>query len=212
MKLTKRKGFNFFRSYYDVFNELPESDKLIFIEALLDKQFLGIDPVGLTGLAKFAWISQVNSIDSQVKGFEDKTGLKLTPTEGGAGRVELPPTEQVEGKGKEEVEDKPIVESIDFNNLLLLINQTGNRSFTVVTDKAKEAFKARLQEGYTKQNIKNAIHNAYLEDHHKESGFKWLTVEFFSRQKTLDQYGYELKPTKAVNTNPVLNREDFFTE
>ena len=45
MKLTKRKGFNFFRSYYDVYNELEtDSDKISFINALLDRQFLGIKP------------------------------------------------------------------------------------------------------------------------------------------------------------------------
>lgn len=94
IKLTKRKGFNFFRSYYDVFNELEDTDKLDFIKALLDKQFLGINPTDLKGMAKFAWISQTNSIDSQVKGYEDKTGVKLTPTDGG----KITPTEQVEGK------------------------------------------------------------------------------------------------------------------
>jgi len=109
-KLTKRKGFNFFRSYYDVFNMLPKEDKLPFIEALLDKQFLGVDPKHLKGMAEFAWISQINSIESQVKGYEDKMGVKLTPTEGGV----ITPTEQVEGKeegkGKEEeklTEGKP---------------------------------------------------------------------------------------------------------
>lgn len=96
MKKTKRKGFNFFRSYYDVFNELSDEDKLAFIEALLDKQFLGINPTDLKGLAKFAWISQINSIDSQVKGYEDKTGVKLAPTVGGSERVENTPTEQVQ--------------------------------------------------------------------------------------------------------------------
>lgn len=102
MKLTKRKGFNFFRSYYDVFNELPEKDKLPFIEALLDRQFLGIKPTKLKGMAKFAYISQTNSIDSQVKGYEDKTGLKLlnTPYQGGKNT----PTEQVQVE--EEVQEK----------------------------------------------------------------------------------------------------------
>jgi SRSO17 transposase len=71
IKLTKRKGFNFFRSYYDVYNELEtDKDKVAFIEALLDRQFLGIKPTNLTGMAKFAYISQTNSIDSQVKGYE----------------------------------------------------------------------------------------------------------------------------------------------
>ena len=58
MKLTKRKGFNFYRSYYDVFNKLPEKDKLEFIKALLDKQFLDVEPSKLTGMVDFAWISQ----------------------------------------------------------------------------------------------------------------------------------------------------------
>lgn len=107
IKETKRKAFNFFRSYYDVFNELSnDKDKLAFIEALLDRQFLGVKPNDLKGMAKFAWISQVNSIDTQVKGYEDKTKTKLYPTDGGAQRGKLPPTVQEEGQEeeKEEVE------------------------------------------------------------------------------------------------------------
>lgn len=110
MKLTKRKGFNFFRSYYDVYNELDDKNKLLFMEALLDRQFLGIKPDNLTGMAKFAYISQTNSIDSQVKGFEDKTGIILTPTapptDGGKHGGNEPPAGQVEEKGEVEEEEK----------------------------------------------------------------------------------------------------------
>lgn len=114
MKLTKRKGFNFFRSYYDVYNELSDEDKVAFMDALLDRQFLGVKPEGLNGMAKFAYISQTNSIDSQIKGYEDKTGVKLTPTEGGAYGGENTPTEQVQVQEevqvqvqeKEEVKEK----------------------------------------------------------------------------------------------------------
>ncbi|MCP4984901.1 MAG: hypothetical protein GY928_02190 [Colwellia sp.] len=110
VKLTKRKGFNFFRSYYDVYNELEnDTDKLAFIDALLDRQFLGIKPTELIGMAKFAYISQTNSIDSQVKGYEDKTKTKLNPTEpvvlppteGGCVRGEIPPSLQEKEKEKE---------------------------------------------------------------------------------------------------------------
>ena len=118
VKLTKRKGFNFFRSYYDVYNELEsKDDKIAFIEALLDRQFLGIKPKGLKGMAKFAYISQTNSIDSQVKGYEDKTKNKLTdsqlnttPTEGGTqggtqGGYNTPSLqEEVEEEVEEEVD------------------------------------------------------------------------------------------------------------
>ena len=106
-KKTKRKGFNFFRSYYDVFNELPEKDKIPFITALLDRQFQGVKPDKLKGMAKFAYISQVNSIDSQVKGYEDKTKTKLTPCQGGAVGVnekDFTPSLQVQEEVQEEVQ------------------------------------------------------------------------------------------------------------
>jgi hypothetical protein len=102
MKLTKRKGFNFFRSYYDVYNELDNESKVKFIDALLDRQFLGIKPDNLDGMAKFAYISQTNSIDSQVKGYEDKTKTKLsTPPTVGVKEKLITPTAQVQEKGKE---------------------------------------------------------------------------------------------------------------
>lgn len=119
MKLTKRKGFNFFRSYFDVYNELEnDADKVAFMDALLERQFMGIKPKNLKGMAKFAYISQTNSIDNQVKGYEDKTktrldgsvyykdgftpteGVKNTPTEGGCNT----PSEQEKEEEKEKEE------------------------------------------------------------------------------------------------------------
>jgi hypothetical protein len=118
IKLTKRKGFNFFRSYYDVYNELEtDSDKVAFIDALLDRQFLGIKPTNLKGMAKFAYISQTNSIDSQVKGYEDKTKTTLTPTQGGSVGGLVTPTEQVEEKEKEKVKEKESKPSLETRSL-----------------------------------------------------------------------------------------------
>jgi hypothetical protein len=122
IKLTKRKGFNFFRSYYDVYNELEtDKDKVAFIEALLDRQFLGIKPTTLTGMAKFAYISQTNSIDSQVKGYEDKTKTILHPTQGGTVGGSDTPTLQVEVEVKEKEENinKPLPFSF-YNSLINL--------------------------------------------------------------------------------------------
>jgi hypothetical protein len=116
VKLTKRKGFNFFRSYYDVYNELEKpEDKLAFIDALLDRQFLGIKPTNLTGMAKFAYISQTNSIDSQVKGFEDKTGIILNPSQGGGKGGSYTPCLQVEEKEKEKEKEKEEVKEKNKN-------------------------------------------------------------------------------------------------
>jgi hypothetical protein len=67
-----RKAFNFFNSYYEVAKELNDKDRLSFLDALLKKQFTGCD-TELTGMAKFAYLSQKHSIDSQIKGYFDKT-------------------------------------------------------------------------------------------------------------------------------------------
>jgi len=129
IKLTKRKGFNFFRSYYDVYNELEtDADKVAFIDALLDRQFLGIKPTELKGMAKFAYISQTNSIDSQVKGYEDKTGTILHPTQGGSVGVVLPPTEQVEEKVEEKVKEKNITALPTFSFYHSLLKLSGKEN------------------------------------------------------------------------------------
>lgn len=109
---SKRKAFNFYKSYFDVFNELSDKDKILFIDALLNKQFYGIEPTNLKGIAKLAYISQKHNIDGQVKGFEDKTKIKLTPpTQGGSigGSAQVEEEGKGKGKGKEEEEEKPTI-------------------------------------------------------------------------------------------------------
>ena len=115
-----RKGFNFYRSYFDVAMELPDKDRLAFYDALAKRQFLGEEPT-LTGVAKLAYISQKYVIDSQVKGWEDKTGTSLkvvekqevnTPCQGGCqggdgGGSYAPSVQEKEKeKEKEEVKEK----------------------------------------------------------------------------------------------------------
>jgi hypothetical protein len=175
MKLTKRKGFNFFRSYYDVYNELPIKDKISFIDALLDRQFLGIKPTKLKGMSKFAYISQTNSIDSQVKGYEDKTRTRLDnrqyvkgldtpttpPTDGG----QLPPPLQEKEKEKEKEQDVPNLETF----MLYLKDKLDEHQYTQVRDKLILRYKSWVvndwKDGYgTKiKNWKNKGYNAAIQ-------------------------------------------------
>ena len=79
-----RKAFNFYRSYWEVAQELNDKDRLAFYDAILKKQFTGIENE-LSGMAKFAFISQKHSIDQQIKGYFDKTkDASVHPTEWGA--------------------------------------------------------------------------------------------------------------------------------
>lgn len=109
MKESKRKAFNFFKSYYDVYNELSDKEKVAFMDALLERQFFGEEPEGLKGMANFAYLSQKHNIDSQVKGFEDKTKTSLKASENNpnlGGAVGGSQQVQVIEKGKEKEKQK----------------------------------------------------------------------------------------------------------
>jgi hypothetical protein len=85
-KPTKRKAFNFLRSYYDVLNELTSNeDKISFLTAILDKQFIDEDPQDLNFLVNICYESQRHSIEQSVRGYKQKmkTDLLGNPIEEG---------------------------------------------------------------------------------------------------------------------------------
>ena len=168
--MSERKAFNFFKSYYDVFKELPtKDDKLFFIEALLDRQFTGQEPKDMQGMSRFAYISQKHNIDSQVKGFEDKTGVKLTPTDGGF----VTPTVQVKGKEKVIViEKEEVIEKV-------IVKEQTNKSKT--------------QKRVFSEEVKNCLRNCleyFDKSEHPDNFEKWLdTVE---KLNTIEKIPFEL--------------------
>ena len=176
-----RQAFNFYRSYWEVANELNDKDRLAFYDALLTRQFTG-EETDLKGLVKFAYLSQKHSIDKQIKGYEDKTKRPLQdptidPTQGGWQGPSV--QEKEKEKGKEE---------IDFQALLEFVNSSFGRSFKVITEKVKRSYYARLKDGYIKEDIINAVKNCKENQFHKDNNYNYCTPEFFSRAETLDKY------------------------
>ena len=161
----ERKGFNFFKSYFDVYRELSEKEKVKFMDALLERQFWGIEPTKLKGMSNFAYISQKHSIDAQVKGYEDKTNTPLLPPSVG---VDSPPTEQVEEKEEVEVqeEEKGKEESPPY------------RSFKHLSISKEESDK--VIELYSKEKLDSILND--IENHKKNTNYtslyltalKWL--------------------------------------
>lgn len=87
-------------------------------------------------------------------------------------------------------------EGINFSGLLGCINSAFSKKLKVINATTQKKFNARLKDGYSKDDIFNAITNASHDEFHKESNFKWCTPEYFSRSTTLDKYGFESQPVK----------------
>ena len=85
----KRKAVNFFRSYWEIAQELSESDRVKFYDAILKMLFTG-EESELTGMSKFAFISQKHSLSKQVQGFTDI--MKRYENESPTVAPNLPPT------------------------------------------------------------------------------------------------------------------------
>jgi uncharacterized phage protein (TIGR02220 family) len=77
---------------------------------------------------------------------------------------------------------------IDFESLLLLLQATFKRKFRVMNDKVKRSYKARMKEGYTIEDINNAIKNCKANTYHKDTNYQYCTPEFFSRAEIIDKY------------------------
>jgi uncharacterized phage protein (TIGR02220 family) len=201
VKPTKRKAFNFLRSYFDVFNEIPtDKDKLEFLTSIINKQFLDEDPKGLGFISNLCYESQRHQIESSVNGW--KRANKDTPlTTLGTNPPTTPRTdpkeeeeqEKEKGEVQEEGEYTPVdsqqnINDIDFKQLLEFINSHTGKKYRVINKTTKQKYKARLKEGFTNTDIGNAIKNAVQIKYHKENGFQYLTPEFFSRADTINKY------------------------
>ena len=113
--------------------------------------------------------------------------------------VEQTPTNQTDNDN-DNVNDNVINNkyTINFDKLLSFLNSKTGRNFKIINEATKKKYNARLKEGYTKDDILNAIINAVNSDYHKENGFKYLTPEFFSRADKLNMYS-------SINNKPNEN-------
>lgn len=208
VKFKERKAFNFYRSYYETSLLLDGKDKAEFLECIINYQFTGIliEPKRKNSLLAFR--GQIHSINKQIIGFDK--GKDTYPNG-------YPPKGKDKGKGKgshkevqeeeqvqDEVEEKEEKDTINFDKLLLFLNSKTGRNFKVINKTVKGKYLARLKEGYSKQDILDAISNSIKSDFHKEKNFKYLTPEFFSRAVTLDKYSNVNNKQKENNVNKSL--------
>lgn len=97
--------------------------------------------------------------------------------------------------------DKPITKepnpnlSVDWEKLKDRFNSITGKKTKVVSLKAKGQILARLKEGYSKDDLLNAIINCFNDAYHKENP-KYLTLEFISRSDKFEKYYETVKKQK----------------
>jgi len=77
---------------------------------------------------------------------------------------------------------------INSSKLLSVFNSILGKQTRIVNAKTKTQIKDRLKEGYTKEDIVNAIRNASKDPHHIDSNYKYLTLEFLTKPDKLDRF------------------------
>jgi uncharacterized phage protein (TIGR02220 family) len=170
-KLTDEQAGKLFKHVLRYVNDKnPESDQ--FTEVVFEpiKQTLKRD------LEKYEGIRQRNSENAKKRW--DATACDRIP--------EMPTLTKNADSDSVSVND--INNNIDYLALLGFVNKTFGRRFEVINDKTKRAYKARLKEGYTKEQIIDAITNAAASKYHKDNNYQYCTPEFFSRAETIDKY------------------------
>ena len=73
------------------------------------------------------------------------------------------------------------------------------------TDKVCRQFNARLKEGFTTEQMLDALKNAMQDDFHKGNGFKYLTPEFFTRSDKIDMFANRTIASETLSKNSLLD-------
>lgn len=115
---------------------------------------------------------------------------------------------ETEEKETEQKETHPTAEALEINFDILLetINKIFGRKFEVITDPVKKKYKALLKHGYSKKNIQAAMLKCKNDNYHIDTGYKYCTLEYFSRPKTMDLYG--TVPTELPKQLPSISMRE----
>jgi hypothetical protein len=94
---------------------------------------------------------------------------------------------------------------INYEALLQFINETFGREFKVINSKVKTKYIALIKQGYTKNQITNAIVNCKNNKFHIENNFQYCTPEFFSRTDVIDKYGFDVTDNGNSYTSQIIH-------
>jgi uncharacterized phage protein (TIGR02220 family) len=194
-----KKGFLLYADYEELFDELEDviAGKLIkhILKYVNDKQ-----PTTENPIVNVAFIPIKRQLKRDLEKYEGKreqwsdAGKKSAEARRLKKEQELTELTNVEIVATEltvndnvNVNVKDIHKDFNFDLFLNWFNKTTNRNFKSIPEATKKSFKARIKEGYTKEDICKAVINCSKDKFHIENP-KYLTPEFISRADKLALY------------------------
>jgi uncharacterized phage protein (TIGR02220 family) len=111
-------------------------------------------------------------------------------------------------------QNTPIYSKEDNTNILIkdtypILVKTYNELFGKSAKgdaKSKRQFSARIKEGYTLEDFKNALEGTKASSYHRENGYQHITLEFITRSDKLEKFR-EFKPQRK-ETGEVMNNTE----
>ena len=88
-----------------------------------------------------------------------------------------------------------------YKGFLENFNTITKKKLRVLPDKARKQLNARLNEGFTIEEIEVAIKNAMNDKYHIENNFKYITPEFITRPDKLQMWLNASPKTQTQNIN-----------
>jgi hypothetical protein len=88
--------------------------------------------------------------------------------------------------------------SIDFDLLLVFYNKVFKKKATIISDATRKKYNSILKQGYTKDNISRAMVACAKDTFHIENNYKYCSLDYFTRVKTIDMHGFEAPTVKPV--------------
>lgn len=87
---------------------------------------------------------------------------------------------------------------INFEAFIDHFNKITGKNHRTLPEKVKGQIRARLKEGYQKEDLIKAVINCTADKYHIETNYKYLTPEFITRADKLEKF---LTTTKQTTTN-----------
>ena len=183
-KMENETAGEFFKHYLRYINDLnPTTDNMV-----VDIAFESVKQNLKRDLKKYENICERNALNGSKGGRPKKpkkpSGLIGNPKEPKKADTDNDTDTDIDINNNTSAK----ADGIDFDLLLNFINKTLNKNFRTINKTLQAKFKARLKDGYTKEDIQKAILGASKASFHKESNYKHLRPEFFSRADKIDMY------------------------